>query len=375
MSGSSLDGLDIAYVHFQETGGKWRYELLHTDCYPYDEAWAGRLKHAISLSALDYQLLHTAYGHYLGQQVNKFIDVHGLHHQVDLVSSHGHTTFHLPPQQMTGQIGDGAAIAAETQLPVVSDLRAMDIAFGGQGAPIVPIGEKLLLDEYAYFLNLGGIANISAVKTEGGSPSGGGSPSVPLTRVAFDVCPANRVLNMLVQEIGKEYDEGGAIAATGTVHRPLLDALNELAFYKMPYPKSLANDFGTDIVYPIIQEYNLSVADELRTYVEHIAIQIKEAITATGRLADSRLTIDDSRLLATGGGAFNTFMIERLNAQLKPLSVEAVVPEKNLVNYKEALIMALMGVLRWREEYNVLSSVTGAKRNSINGAVWLGNEA
>lgn len=385
MSGSSLDGLDIAYVHFQETGGKWRYELLHTGCYPYSEAWAGRLKHAISLSALDYQLLHTAYGHYLGQQVNKFIDAHGLHHQVDLVASHGHTTFHVPQQQMTGQIGDGAAIAAETQLPVVSDLRAMDIAFGGQGAPIVPIGEKLLLDEYAYFLNLGGIANISAVK--------GGSPSGSSTRVAFDVCPANRVLNMLVQEMGKEYDEGGAIAATGTIHQPLLDALNELDFYKMPYPKSLANDFGTDIVYPIIQEYNLSTADELRTYVEHIAIQIKDAIVSTGRistpndglsndsrlpdvaLAKSGLTSHDSRLLVTGGGALNTFMIERLNAQLKSLSIEAVVPEKNLVNYKEALIMALMGVLRWREEYNVLASVTGAKRNSINGAVWLGNEA
>jgi anhydro-N-acetylmuramic acid kinase len=383
MSGSSLDGLDIAYVHFQETGGKWRYELLHTGCYPYSEAWAGRLKDAISLSALDYQLLHTAYGHYLGQQVNKFIDAHGLHHQVDLVASHGHTTFHVPQQQMTGQIGDGAAIAAETQLPVVSDLRAMDIAFGGQGAPIVPIGEKLLLDEYAYFLNLGGIANISAIKGEPllksdpSLPEKGGSPPVSSTRVAFDVCPANRVLNMLVQEMGKEYDDGGAIAATGTIHQPLLDALNELDFYKMPYPKSLANDFGTDIVYPIIQEYNLSTADELRTYVEHIAIQIKDAIVATGRLpvSDSQFTIHDSRLLVTGGGALNTFMIERLNVQIKSLSIEAVVPEKNLVNYKEALIMALMGVLRWREEYNVLASVTGAKRNSINGAVWLGNEA
>lgn len=361
MSGSSLDGLDIAYVHFQETGGKWQYELLHADCHAYDETWTARLKDAINLPALDYQLLHTAYGHYIGTAINQFIEARDLHHKVDLIASHGHTTFHLPKQQMTGQIGDGASIAAETQLPVVSDLRAMDIAFGGQGAPIVPIGEKLLLGDYAYFLNLGGIANISADGAQG-------------SRIAFDVCPANRVLNMLVQETGKAFDEDGAIASTGTVHEPLLKDLDDLAFYKMPYPKSLANDFGTDVVYPIIEEYNLPVADELRTYAEHIAIQLKKAILST---KDSQLPTPGSglRLLATGGGAFNSFLISRIKEHLEELSIEVIVPEKNLVNYKEALIMALMGVLRWREEYNVLASVTGARRNSINGAIWLGNEA
>jgi anhydro-N-acetylmuramic acid kinase len=359
MSGSSLDGLDIAYVHFQETAGKWQYELLHAECYPYDETWAVKLKNAIHLSALDYQLLHTAYGHYIGREIKRFIETNQLHHKVDLVASHGHTTFHLPGPQMTGQIGDGASIAAETDLPVVSDLRAMDVALGGQGAPIVPIGEKLLLGDYTYFLNLGGIANISA-------PSQTGEIT---TRIAFDVCPANRVLNMLVRPLDKEYDEDGRIASTGKVHEELLNELNELSFYTQPFPKSLANDFGTDIVYPIIKKYNLPAADELRTYVEHISIQIKSGIQAA--VLDTQLLTPDSKLLVTGGGALNSFMIDRITEHVKEFAIDVVVPEKKLVNYKEALIMALMGVLRWREEFNVLASVTGASKNSINGALWL----
>ena len=164
MSGSSLDGLDIVFTEIHENGGKWSYEIIHADCYAYSDEWIDKLKNAISLSALDYQLLHAEYGHYLGQQVNRFIVENGLQYKVALVASHGHTTFHVPAKKMTAQLGDGAAIAATTRLPVVSDLRAMDIAFGGQGAPIVPIGEKLLLGEYEYFLNIGGIANICTPK-------------------------------------------------------------------------------------------------------------------------------------------------------------------------------------------------------------------
>jgi len=360
MSGSALDGLDIVYVHFQETGGKWSYEIQQADTHPYTPEWTEQLKRAITLPALDYQLLHTDYGHYIGQAINGFINAHGLQHKVDLIGSHGHTTFHMPARRMTGQLGDGASIAAETGLPVVSDLRAMDIAFGGQGAPIVPIGEKLLLGDYAFFLNLGGIANIS-MAPHVTNPAAG--------PVAFDTSPANRVLNMLVAPLNMAYDEDGKTAATGKVHQPLLDALNAQPYYSQPYPKSLANDFGTGIIYPLVKKYNLPVQDELRTYVEHIAQQIKNAI------ASSRATADASQLLATGGGALNLFLMERISAQLKELSVEVVIPHKKLVNYKEALIMALMGVLRWREEYNVLASVTGAERNTINGAVWLGNEA
>jgi anhydro-N-acetylmuramic acid kinase len=355
MSGSSLDGLDIVFAEFHENGGKWAYEILQADCYRYHENWVQRLKTAVDLNALDYQLLHVDYGHYLGQQVNRFIDEHNLHYQVALVASHGHTTFHVPARKMTAQLGDGAAIAAETRLPVVSDLRALDVAFGGQGAPIVPIGERLLLGDYEFFLNLGGIANISLNADN---------------YVAFDICAANRVLNMLANEAGHEYDQDGEMASSGQVFAPLLEELGRLSYYQMPYPKSLANDFGTDIVYPLVKKANLSIPDALRTYVEHIAVQTGLAVAQLMPASKA-----SGRLLVTGGGALNTFLVERLQEAVKPYHVEVIVADVQLVNFKEALVMALMGVLRWREEYNIISSVTGASRGSIGGALWLGQEA
>jgi anhydro-N-acetylmuramic acid kinase len=358
MSGSSLDGLDIAFVEFQENGGKWSYEIRQCDCYPYSLYWLEKLKMATSLTALDYQLLHVDYGHYIGEQVNKFIDENNLNYQVALISSHGHTTFHVPSKRMTAQLGDGASIAAETQLPVITDLRVVDLAFGGQGAPIVPIGEKWLLGDHHYFLNLGGIANIS-FKAE--------------PYIAFDICAANRVLNMLVNNVGKEYDDKGKMAKSGKINFELLQKLNTLDYYKQPYPKSLANDFGTDTVYPIIINSASSVADALRTYVEHIVIQIQLSIARWQSI--NNFQTRNGQLLVTGGGAFNDFMIERLREQLKELHIEVIVPDEKLIQYKEALIMAFMGVLRWRQEYNVLSSVTGAARDSIGGALWIGQEA
>ena len=362
MSGSSLDGLDIAFVEFQEQGGKWNYEILQADCYAYSDEWVIKLREAIHLSAKEYQLLHADYGHYTGQQVNRFIEENQLQYKVAVIASHGHTTFHIPEKKMTAQLGDGAAIAAETQLPVVSDLRALDVAFGGQGAPIVPIGEKLLLGEYSFFLNLGGIANISANE----NPSSGSG------FIAFDVCPANRVLNMLVNELGMEYDDGGQIAASGIVNKDLLEKLNRLNYYQLPYPKSLANDFGTDIIYPIIKDSGIEIKDAARTFVEHIVVQISEAIST---LKNSKPETQNPKLLATGGGAFNTFLINRLSENLQKLNVEVIVPDKKLVNFKEALIMAFIGVLRWRQENNVLTSVTGAVRASIGGALWIGQES
>ncbi len=355
MSGSSLDGLDIAFVQLQENAGKWSYQIIKADCYEYDNTWITKLKNAISLNALDYQLLHTEYGHYLGKQVNLFIEKNNLHHQVNLISSHGHTTFHVPKKLMTAQLGDGAAIAAETKLPVITDLRAMDIAFGGQGAPIVPIGEKMLLDNYTYFLNLGGIANISANINE--------------NYIAFDVCAANRVLNMLSEEKGYAFDDEGKIASGGNINAELLKKLNEQEYYNRPHPKSLANDFGVETVFPIVKQSLISIEDAMSTYVEHIVVQIKKAIL------NCQPSTVDGRLLATGGGALNSFLIKRLKDVLHEINVEVFIPEENLIQYKEALIMALIGTFRWREEYNVLASVTGAKQNSIGGALWLGTEA
>lgn len=359
MSGSSLDGMDIAFVEFHESAGKWQYEIKAADCYPYSEEWVKKLKGAIHLNALDYHLLHTEYGHYIGERVNAFIAHHNLQYQVQLIASHGHTTFHAPAQKMTGQLGDGAAIAAVTGINVVSDLRAMDIALGGQGAPIVPVGEKLLLGNYAFFLNLGGIANISY--------------NDPDKYIAFDVCPANRVMNMLAHDAGKPFDEGGQIAASGKLQEGLLSMLNDQEYYSLPYPKSLANDFGTDVLYPLIKSSGVSTRDAMRTMVEHIARQISQPVLDI--LAEQPAAAGPHKLLATGGGAHNTFLMERLQAVLQPAGVEVETTDKILIDFKEALIMALIGVLRWREENNVLASVTGASRSSIGGAVWIGQEA
>lgn len=351
MSGSSLDGLDIAFVEFLENSGKWTYEIKNADTIPYGEVWVQQLQSAPELSAKAYLLLHTSYGHYTGTLVNQFIDRHRLHYQVQLIASHGHTSFHLPGSVMTAQLGDGAAIAAKTGIITISDLRAMDIAFGGQGAPIVPISEKLLWPEYSLFLNIGGIANVSYAAASGYK--------------AMDCCPANRVLNMLAANEGMLYDNGGAWAASGKLHQGLLDALNDLDYYKLPAPKSLANQFGTEIVIPLISSFGLSTADALHTYCEHISIQIANSIT----YLKGRDPIAD-KMLVTGGGAFNTYLVERIQYRLNEFKTTVVVPDAQTVNFKEAIAMALIGTLRWRDEANVLHSVTGASQDSVGGAVW-----
>ncbi len=367
MSGSALDGLDIVFVEFHENARKWEYEIKEAATYEYSKEWIEKLRNATSLKARDYLLLHTEYGHYIGEAVNRFVEQFGLQYKVQLIASHGHTTFHIPSKKMTAQLGDGAAIAAVTSINVVSDLRAIDMALGGHGAPIVPIGEKLLLGDYHLFLNIGGITNLSY--------------SQPHTYIAFDICPGNRVLNMLANKKGKPYDDGGQIAASGTVRPELLTMLDNLDYYQLPYPKSLANDFGTDVVYPLVAGSGYSVEDGLRTYVEHIATQVRNA--AELAIRNSQLAVEgdtktsdqlptaNRQLLVTGGGAHNTFLIDRLRERLKEVGVEVVVPDRKLVDFKEAIIMALIGVLRWREENNVFSSVTGASRDSVGGAVWV----
>ena len=354
MSGSSIDGIDIVFTELLEQGGAWQYEIQHTACVPYDKIWYQKLQQSVFLSAKDYLLLHIEYGQFIGQEINEFIDEKNLQHQVNLISSHGHTTFHLPEKKMTHQLGDGAAIAAKTKLPVVSDLRSIDVAFGGQGAPIVPLGEKLLFNEYNYFLNIGGIANISVHKLN--------------EVIAFDVCAANRVLNMLAQKMDLAYDNEGLISSQGRIDEDLLEKLNALEYYKLPAPKSLANSFGTGIVYPLLNSFNMNVEDILCTYIEHICIQIKNSLQA---FKEDKVQY----LFITGGGAFNTFLIERLKKNLNEINFEIVIPSNEVIKYKEALIIALLGALRWREQYTVLSSATGASRNSIGGALWLGTEA
>lgn len=354
MSGSSLDGLDIAFVELEETAGRWSFQILNAECAPYTEEWVNKLKDAITLPSRDYMLLHAEYGHYIGKQVKAFMEKHDLTYKVGLIASHGHTTFHMPPN-MTAQIGEGAAIAAETGLPVVSDLRAVDVALGGQGAPMVPIGEQLLWPTTSLFLNIGGIANISINGEK--------------TYLAYDVCPANRVLNMLAALKGKVFDEGGEIALSGKVSTELLSTLNALPYYQLSHPKSLANDFGTDVIYPMLAASGLSVEDMLCTYTEHIAIQVANEVEKhIHELNDTA-----PQILVTGGGALNTLLTNRLSFHLDPMRVQVDIPDELIIQYKEALIMGMLGVLRWREDTTALSSVTGASRDSIGGALWISN--
>lgn len=357
MSGSSLDGLDIAFVEFQEVSGKWSFDIRAAATYSYEKEWMEKLSQAIHLSAYKYQLLHTSFGHYIGEVVKRFIHEYKLEYQAQLIASHGHTTFHVPSGLMTAQLGDGAAIAASTGINVVSDLRAMDVALGGHGAPIVPIGERLLLHDHQLFLNIGGIANISC--------------NIDNRHIGFDVCPANRVLNMLAHRENKPFDDEGMMAAEGRINQRSLEMLNDLEYYELPYPKSLANDFGTDVVYPLLTDSTDSTRNALRTYIEHICIQVKKAIEKV--IQTERTTAN--RILVTGGGAHNIFLVSRLKEVLINEGIEVGVPTQMVIDYKEAVIMALIGVLRWREEYNVIASVTGASRDSIGGAVWIGQEA
>lgn len=355
MSGSSMDGLDIAFAEFTETGGKWSFEIIAASCVEYEMEWLQQLNAAANMSAKDYLFLNTAYGHYIGNKINNFIELNDLQHRVNLIASHGHTVFHFPNKKMTAQLGDGAAIAAAVKLPVVNDLRSIDIAFGGQGAPIVPIGDKLLFGTYTYLLNLGGIANMS-VNKEG-------------NYIAFDICAANKILNFLALKLGLPYDAEGALAAKGKINDVLLQQLNALDYYKISGPKALDNSYGINMVLPIIEKANLITEDALATYTEHIILQIKAAIL------NNNSSAINPQLLVTGGGAFNTFLVQKLKEGLLPLQILVVVPDSTVVKFKEALIMALIGILRWREETNVLATVTGASQNSIGGALWLGTEA
>ncbi|UJR09512.1 hypothetical protein I4U23_013750 [Adineta vaga] len=362
MSGSSLDGLDIACVDFSlienHPSETWTFQIVHAETIPYSSDWMNRLSTATELDARSYLLLHTSYGHYLGECVNDFLAKYKLDvEKIDLVVSHGHTVFHEPWNRMTGQIGDGAAISAQTRLVVVNDLRAMDVAYGGQGAPIVPIGEKYLFNEYRLLLNIGGIANLTDQNYQ----------------IAFDICPANRILNKLTQQyLQKEYDEDGQYASTGKINQILLDKLNQLDYYKTLYPKSLSNSFGLDIIYPLIELEKDNINDLLHTYVEHIIQQICNSIEMMiEKEKQDKSTYMNCKMLITGGGAHNKYLFQCLQNRLRDkFGIEMIYPEKNIIDFKEALIMAFIGLLRIQKRPNVLASVTGAKMNSIGGALW-----
>ena len=335
MSGTSLDGLDIALVRFDSVRN---FELLAAETVAYPQEWVVRLSTLEHANAYEYALANMQLGHYIGQCVNAFRQKHPA--QVDLIASHGHTIFHQPHMGLTTQIGDGETIAAETHLQVVSNFRTLDVALGGQGAPLVPIGDRLLFSQHDACLNLGGIANISF---EHGSQ-----------RIAFDICPCNMALNHLSRQMGHPFDRDGLMAQSGRLDESLLQQMNALDYYRQPAPKSLGKEWFEAEFRPLLAG---DVAVGLRTATEHIAQQIS-AILRNNSLRT---------LLATGGGAFNKFLINRMQALAPECKIE--VPPADIVNYKEAIIFALLGYLRVNHEVNTLCSVTGATSNSIGGTL------
>jgi anhydro-N-acetylmuramic acid kinase len=342
MSGTSLDGIDLAACNFIMRNGVWEFSIKHAITYPYSPDWKLRLQKLFCSDAEELAHAHFDFGKLTGEFVNRFHSETGF--DPLLIASHGHTVFHNPGKGYSLQIGNGASIATTSGKPVVCDFRATDISLGGQGAPLVPIGDQILFHQYDACLNLGGFSNIS-LNRKG-------------KRIAFDICPVNTVLNKLAAELGKTFDNKGDIARHGEIIPSLLEALNDLPFYAKSPPKSLGAEWLELYVYPVISGDRYLVKDKLRTFVEHIVNQIAKVISDH----------DITNMLVSGGGVYNIFLLESLRKSTK---CDIIVPETEIIDFKEALVFALLGLLRWFEQPNCLASATGASHDSIGGTVYL----
>ena len=341
MSGTSLDGLDLVACRFIFDQA-WKFEILKGVTIPYSHKWIQKLSTAAELNALDFAFLNNDFGKFIGKQVADFCS--SLPEKPELVSSHGHTVFHQPQNKLTLQIGNGASIAAFSGLPTACDFRTVDVALKGQGAPLVPVGDELLFGEYELCLNLGGIANISY--REGGE------------RKAFDICPANMAFNHFIKELGFEYDLDGNLGRTGNTQDELLTLLNELEFYQQKGPKSLSREWFEEEFLPLIYSFQLAPEDILRTLYEHVSDQ----------LANATDQYPKGQILITGGGAHNVFLIELFSEKTKH---KTIVPSQQIIDFKEAVIFAFLGVLRLRNDVNCLKSVTGAQHDHSGGVIYL----
>lgn len=339
MSGTSLDGLDICYSKFTKNDSDWDFEILKCETIPYSSVWEYDLKNAIHLSSEKLLELNSEYGFYLGKKTQEFISKNNIK-EIDLISSHGHTVFHQPKNKFTLQIGDGRAIKIKTNKTVVYDFRSQDVLLGGNGAPLVPIGDELLFSEFDACLNLGGFSNIS-LKRNG-------------KRIAFDICPVNIILNEFSLKLGKKYDENGDLARSGNIDENLLKEINNLKFYQEKAPKSLGIEWINDTIFPLIKDQEQE--DILATFTEHSALQI-------AKIFDE---FEIKNVLITGGGTYNSYLIEKIKAKTK---TEIQIPEKEIIEYKEALIFAFMGVLRSLNLNNVLASATGSLYDHSSGLI------
>jgi anhydro-N-acetylmuramic acid kinase len=347
MSGTSLDGVDLACCHFHKGNSTWSYEMEVAETISYTRQWKDNLLQLISTDAMSYVETHVMLGRLYGVLINEFIAKNKL--QPNLVASHGHTIFHQPQRGFTSQIGDGSQIAALTGIDTVCDFRSKDVALGGQGAPLVPFGEQMLFKDYRFCLNLGGIANLTF--------------NEPGKQVAFDVCIANMALNEIAAQRELLYDEDGKIAATGSTDIKLLNTLNALEYFNRPYPKSLGREWYEKNFLPLIADTAHKDADVMFTLCEHIAMQVGKALG----MFDFNAT---DEVLVTGGGGFNATLIKRIQHHAP---VKVVLPDKKIIAFKEALIFAFLGALYIKDEINISSSVTGSLRSHIGGALYKGN--
>lgn len=347
MSGTSMDGVDLALCEIEDSdAGRPVARIIEARTYPYDEKWRVRLSQLKYQPAENYPRTDIFYGRYLGELVNTFLQETAS--TAHLVASHGHTIFHDPEGWHTSQVGDGATLSATCGLPVVSNFRRADVALGGQGAPLVTFGDALLFPDYPICLNLGGFCNIS------GSLAG--------KRMAYDISPCNIVLNRLARLVDKHYDEDGEIARSGSINFSLLERLNGIPYYKQTPPKSLGREWINKNFWHIVRDYDeIPMPDRMKTLVVHIAFQIARAIDQFSGNNGA-----GAKVLTTGGGALNTCLMEFLREETE---AEILVPEKIMVEYKEALIFALMGLYRVRNRANIFPEATGATAASSAGSL------
>lgn len=339
MSGTSLDGVDLAFCEFN-FNEHWHFKISCAETIEYPSEWTRRLPDLMKSDAETLIRTDREYGKYLGKITKNFIEKNGI--QPDFIASHGHTIYHQPQHGFTLQVGDGNSISAVSGLPVVYDFRSGDVALGGQGAPLVPIGDRLLFPEFDLCLNLGGIANISFENDK--------------NRIAFDICPANIPLNYLASFAGKPFDKDGLIARQGKINSLLLNDLNRLGFYKILPPKSLGREWIDREFILLLTRFADTIENKARTVCEHIADQIAAIVNP----------LKKEKMLITGGGAKNSFLTELISSKV---NTQVIIPEEKIIDFKESLIFAFLGVLRWQGEINILSSVTGAKRDSCGGTI------
>ncbi len=337
MSGTSLDGIDIVNCNFKKNK-KWLFDLIACESYKYDEKWKNILKNLHLSSREEIKKIDKKYGKLIGHIINSFIKKNNLN--VEYVASHGHTIFHDPKKKFTLQIGCGKEISKITGLNVIYDFRSLDVSLGGQGAPLVPIGDLFLFPKYKYCLNIGGFANFSVKEKN-------------KILKSYDICPANFVLNFLSSKIGFDFDKDGLIAKNGYLNKFLLEKLNSIDFYLKEKPKSLSREWVEKEIYPLL--INKKTSSLLSTFCEHIAIQISNKIK-------------NDQVLVSGGGVHNKYLMSRIKYHCKS---KIITPNKDIIDFKEAIIFGLLGILKLYNQNNCLSIVTGAKKDNSGGKIIL----